>query len=86
MTNHNGSAGSIPTNEPATNWEWMRERLALADRERANRERPDGEQTSREEFENWLSSQLATLEADFERCETHNSRVRDLRKDFSQSR
>lgn len=85
MTNHNGSAGSMPTNEPVSNWEWMRERLALADRERAKREHLDGE-TAREDFEKWLGTQLTALEADFEQCETHNSRMRDLRKDFSQSR
>ncbi len=76
MANHSGSAGSMPADEPVSNWEWMRERLALSQSEQSNRER----------FEQWLSAQLKGLEADYEQCETHDSRMRDLRQDFSQSR
>lgn len=91
MTNHSGSAGSMPTDEPVANWEWIRDRLAKAEQARANCggtrcEQAEREQSNREKFEDWLAAQLTLLEADYEECETHNSRTRDLRKEFSQSR
>ena len=71
MTNHSGSAGSMPADEARPNWEWIRERIPASGRER---------------YESWLLSELAELEAHFAKCITPKSRQRALRSDFSRDR
>lgn len=71
MTNHSGSAGSMPADEARPNWDWMQERLPAS---------------GREQFESWLVGELAEFEQHFARCVTPQSRQRALRAEFTQDR
>ncbi len=71
MANYSESASPTPAEEPRANWHWLQQRL-----------RP----LAMQEFECWLSAELALIEDKYAALITVDSRNRALRNEFSSDR